>query len=522
MGDMSNPPKRSAAEVKKIMSSAGMYDPISNPLGVNVPENQRGIQIYNTSQLISQTGRNQRGELVSWGFQQPLFFLSVFQRIDIVKLCSPIFGLVTSRMQRISGLEFNIKPIRKEEDRIALELKNMKSVYMERKGMLDIESIVLKGRIVQNIRVHLPEVMPDLSNFDGAMLRWKRKIRQSASDYGNEVKDWMMEPNHGVTWQEYMKKYVFDLMTHGAASVYKQSQKNKLENFDVLPGGTVYRMKNPYFSGVDAYVQIIPGIQPQIFYSNEMMYTDYLPISAQNYGMIPLEALINNVAEKMLFDKKMADQADGTKPPEKLIIITKNLGTMGDFDNPDEIPLDKREQKRIEGKLNQPQKRGIITMSGNDAHIVDLTGENTMDLQTRRSKDIREEVALVYNMSNLEINLTGSGDTSGRATSEQQAIMDQGKGIIPILKMIENKHTKEIIPFRFGPGYMMEFVRSKNEREELQLDLMRQQTGEETVNELRERKNLERFEGEEFDKPKGSATGQVGDELNPLFTKQVE
>ncbi len=510
----------SKADVKKIIYSMPSYNPENSPFGITEPNKSRGIRVYNVAQLVNQTGRDQYGRLVNWGFQRPFFYLSTFQRIDMVKLSSPVFGVITSRMQRISGMDFDIEPVKNEEDRIASDLKNLNSIYKERAGSLEMNDLVLKSQIINNVREFLPDIMMDLSNFDGALLRWKKKIQSIHKDKGDEIKDWMMEPNQGVSWEEYIKKVVYDLMTHGGVGIYKKSEHDRLENFDTLPGGTVYKMRAPTFSAVNAYVQIVPGIEPQVFFSNELLYMEYLPISSQNHSMIPLEALINKIAESLLFDKKMADQADGTKPPEKLIIITKNLGSFGGFDNPDEIPLDLDEQTRIEEKVNEPQKRGVVTFSGNGVEVVDLTGQNTMALQTTRQKDIREEVALVFNMSNMEVNLTSSDATSGRSTAEEQAEIEQGKGITPILQMIERKHTKEIITARYGSGYMMKFRKMRNPKEEAALDLLKQQTGEETVNELRERKNLPTFDGDEFNKPKGAGAEQeLGTEMNPIITR---
>ncbi|NCN22597.1 hypothetical protein GW934_03865, partial [Candidatus Falkowbacteria bacterium] len=160
---------------------------------------------------------------------------------------------------------------------------------------------------------------------------------------------------------------------------------------------------------------------------------DYLPVSSRNYGMIPLEALIKKVTESLLFDNMMANQADGTKPPEKMVIVTEQnpFGSL-DGDDAKDIPLDVDEQKRIEQKLSQPIKNGVMTFSGNHVEVVDLTRSDSMGNQMQRQKDIREEVALVFNATNMEVNLSGSDNTSGRSTSQAQMEIEQGKGIAPI------------------------------------------------------------------------------------------
>lgn len=77
---------------------------------------KRGLEIYNLSQIISATGRDQTGKMSSWGVEQPFFFLAPMQRNDIFKLSTPVFGVVTSRMQRIASLDFEVVPLKHRED----------------------------------------------------------------------------------------------------------------------------------------------------------------------------------------------------------------------------------------------------------------------------------------------------------------------------------------------------------------------------------------------------------------------
>lgn len=511
--------------VRKSINTTPSNDILKHPLeqGIIAGRRQgRGMQVYSLASLIAQTGRDKEGRLVSWGFEQPLFYLTVQQRIEIAKMCSPVLGVVSSRMNRISNIPWNITEQKKTEDRDYQRLVELKDIHEEYGGTTQIERLIVRAKVSTEIRKVLPDVFPDLSNFNRAVMRWRNKIKNTYADKCQEAQDWLLQPNAGTSWADYVKKWVFDLLVHGAAATYKKKENNILTNFDVLPGGTVYKFKAPYFSGLNAYVQVVYGWEPQVFYEDEISYAQYLPMSGQNYSMIPLESLINKVSEFLLFDHLMAGEADGTKPPQKLVIVTNNLNPMGDFDAPQEVPFDKSEQKRIETKLNEPKKSAIITMTGNDAHLIDLTKENTMGLMTQRQKDIREEVALVFNMSNSEINLTGSEGTSGRATSETQQEIEQGKGIGPILRLLEEKITREILPLRFGSGYQMEFSKSRDEEKELRLDQLKQQTGEETVNEMRERKNLRLFDGEQFDKPQGAQPVQPGaNNMNPLFTRPI-
>lgn len=491
---------------------------------------QRAINVYSTSQLQQVTGRDKEGRLVSWGIEQPYFYLTIQQRIEIFRLSSPVFGVVTSRMNRLAGLDFNITTQKQEEDRIAIELKDQKSIYDEYQNSSGLAHLTLKALIYKDMIKYMPELMPDLSNFNNSLLRWKRRLSHINRATTDAAKNWLMEVNQGVTWEDFVKKWVLDYHIHGNAAIYKKEEGGKIENFDVLPGGTVYRIKGTTFSTIAGYVQIIPAyssyhstMQPQMYFSDEMVYSEYIPSSSRGYGMIPLEALINKISETLMFDKLMADQADGTKPPEKLIIVTDNnpYGSL-DASEKSDIPLNKDEQSRVEEKINTPTLNSIMTFSGNHAEVIDLSRENTMSIQMQRQKDIREEVALVFNMSNMEVNLTGSDDTSGRSTSEAQSEIEQGKGIAPIAKAYRTAIERGLLPYKFGTGLIFEWEKETNEREEKELDLIKLQTGELTMNEVREREGKSGF-GEEYDKPQGGRTGESGeDQFNPMYTQSVD
>ena len=482
---------------------------------------KRGITVLNTTQLVGWTGRDEQDRLQTVTGETPLFYLTLSQREEIFRLSAPIFGVVTSRMNRISSIDFTIEPTKNDEDKIADNLKNLHSLYKEYSKTTDLKFIVVKSQIVNRIKEVLIDILPDLSNFNQSLLRWRKRIMQGNSDLGNEIQAWLQQPSLGTSWTDWIKKVVFDLMIHGCVANYKQMERNKVENFDTLPGGTVYKIRNTSFGGAEAYLQAVFGFEYQLFFSDELSYRQYAPTSSHSYSFIPLEALINKIAEDMLYDRLMADQADGTKPPEKLIIITDNKNPFGDFDNNDVLPSNPDEQKRIESKVNEPRKGSIMTFSGNDAKIIDLSRENTMALQNQRQKDIRETVAMVFNMSNMEINLTGSDDTSGRNTSEAQAEIERGKGIMPILGTIESIINRDILPYRYGFGYQLKYQSMKDDVKERQLDAIKLNDGELTVNELREKYNLPIFDGDEFNKPKGTQV-PMGTELSPLFTRPIE
>jgi hypothetical protein len=321
-----------------------------------------------------------------------------------------------------------------------------------------------------------------------------------------------MQPNINDRYDEFIKKIIFDLLVHGNFAVYKEQLNGRLENMYCLPGGTVVPLKSKFVGGANAYVQVSNRMDTSmIYFSDELAYANYIPNSARAYGFIPLEALVNKIAETLLFDRLMADQADGTKPPEKMVIIAEN-SPFGDINKEYNVPINPDEQQRIEAKVNAPKKNAIMTFSGNVVQVVDLSRENTMSIQMQRQKDIREEVGLVFQATSMEMNLTGSENISGRSTAEAQREIYNSRGIKPILKLLESVFNRDIIPFRVGTGWKLEYDIGKNEIEDLDILQRKVNTGLYSVNELRmDELNEPPFPDEQFDKPTSGQQGQPPD-----------
>lgn len=480
----------------------------------------RGINVYSYTDLMGVQAIDRNGEYLSVKYDRPLFSLTVDERLEIFQSCSPVLGIVTSRMNRISALEWAVVPDKKNEDKIAEILKYKKAVYDDYIDYPDLSYQIAARQMANEIRQELPEVLPDLSNFQSALMRWKRSIQNTKQEIADRAQGWMEEPNDSCNWADFVKMQVMDLHIHGAVAEYKECNDNVLDNIYILPGGTVLPVRSEYVGGINAYVQINYGIESQIFFDDEMVFSNYIPTSARSYGYLPLESIVNKVAETLLFDRLMAEQADGTKPPEKLVVFG-NYSPFGDLGLGDNFstPVEVAEQQRIETAINESRKNAIRTLTGvGQPVILDLTRENTMATQIERQRMIREEVALIYNMSNLEINMSSSDGVSGRATSESLETIDQNKGIIPVTRIIEYGWNRKKLPYRVGPGYKIEFQISTDPLEELKYYREMVESGLYSVNEVRtEEMGRNPFRGEEFDKPKAPAGAGTGMDMPPTM-----
>jgi len=494
-----------------------------SPAGVREEEfNQRGLQVYTTSQLMGITGRTQDGSRLFGYYDQPIYYLTLDERLAIFRLCAPVNAVVTSRMNTISAMDFEVIPDKKIEDRKYDSLKKMKTVFDEYIGSNSTPHKIAALAISGEIKKTLPDILPDLSNFNSAALRWHRRNQTQKVEQAEWIRDWMMRPNSRDRYEDIIKMMVQDLMIHGSNCLYKQVVDGKLENVYCLPGGSVLPLRSKFVGGITAYAQMTNVVDdPLIYFENEVSYASYCPTSARGYGFIPLEALINAVAEILLFQQLCAEQADGTRPPEKMVIVTNN-SPFGDLDKSQSIPIPVEEQKRIEKKLNTPKKDRIVTMTGNGATIVDISKENLMAIQMMREKDLLNLVGMVFQATPMEMNLAGSDNTSGRETSETQKDTYYSRAVLPIIKILEQQWDCDILPYRFGSGWNVNYKLSKDDSEEIQKVAAKLASGAYTVNEIREFDlNFDPFPEDVYNRPSGAAKQPDGSQTSPFNMKQL-
>jgi hypothetical protein len=206
-----------------------------------------------------------------------------------------------------------------------------------------------------------------------------------------------------------------------------------------------------------------------------------------------------------MFDQRAAEMADGTRPPEKLVVMGDRT-PFGDIGKEFDVPLSKPEQRRVEQILNEQKKEALRVLTGYGMPVVvDISRADTFQFQSERQRMVREEVGLVFGASNMEMNLTGAESTSGRNSSETQERYDLYKGIYPIIQGIERFYNREVLPFRYGVGYELSFKTGLSEREKLAALREKKDSGLYSVNEIRTRDlGEDPFSGEEFDKPSGA------------------
>lgn len=467
-------------------------------------QNARGLLVYSTYDLQSIQGQNKQGEQTIVKYRIPYFTLTIEQRNLIFRNSAYIFGIVNGFMQKISSLDWNIVTDKSIEDELVIELKEWYQLASEFKQSTTIEYQVASAMYATKLKKELPDLLPDLSNFNSALLRLSKRIKKVSNEKLLEIKDWLIQPNLKETFNNFTKKFVYDLLIHGNAAIYKESgYDNLLENFYLLPGGSVYPSADfSVFDVKDMYFQYILGEQPKIYFNDEISFCRYVPSSSLEYGNVPLEALVNMILCEIYFDDRMAKTADGSKPAEKLVI----MGTTNPFGNISQefdIPSDPEEQKRLEIALSEYQKEAIKVISGfgNNLQVVDVSRADTLGIQLQYQTEVKKKIALVYGLSNIEINESDSGGASGRATSQSLETIDMNKSVIPLVNIFKEFINTDILPYRYGHGFRLDFELSKNIMEETQIDNINVANKTSAVNEIRIKRGEEPFADKKYDLP---------------------
>lgn len=493
----------------------------------NNDKNRRGLNVYHLSEIQNIAGRAKSGDMITAEVQLPVFILSPWERENLARLNSDILGILISRMNRISSLEWKVLRKVNEEDRIVETLKSFRQIFNEYDDLQNMNELVVRRKALVNIREELKDVKEDLSNFDASLRRWKRRLKRKTEESSNEIADWINHANAEDDFEEFKKKWVFDLLVHGSEAIYKQFIDGALENFYTLPGGSVYPLRGQYVGSGTGYIQMMPGYDPKIYFSDEMIFDSYVPVSARSYGLIPIEALLNKTAESLLFDRLAAERADGTKPPEKLVILGDSSKMFGDLNSINfNVPHPEAEQKRVETVVNEERKNAVRVLSGiGHPLVVDVSKADTFQQQSERQDKIKKDIALVFSATPMEMGLSGSDDVSGRSTGESQERIERERGVFPIIRIIDKTVSNKLIPFKFGSGWILEHKTGLTEAEQLKHDTMKVQSDTYSINEIREDRGDDPYPEEIYDRPRGMAqeSQQPGlNELNPLFTRETK
>lgn len=505
------------------VEKALLAESINGPQSVKIRQEWRGINVYSLSDIMAVQGRGKNGDLVHGSVEVPMYALSVRDRTEMFARTPILQGVITGRAKRISGLNWQIVHKNKHEEETVTKLKEYKEIFTEYSGSRELKDIILCAKLKNAIQQEMPDVMDNLTNFSTALRRYTSKYTRSYINRADEITEWLSTPNIHDTFEQFLQKAVIDLMVHGALAVYKETLNKRIDNIYILPGGSVFPFRSTKVGGAHAFFQMIPGIDAKMYFSDEISFLSYIPNSWQSYGTIPIEALINKIAETLMFDKLSADRADGSSPPQKIVVFGQNASPFGGITSSGfDLPDQQEEQKRIESKLNELRMNAIVTLTGVGSPLVlDISKADTFVAQQTRQDKILRDIALIYNMSNMEVNLAGGEFTSGKETSEVQNEIEKEKGIKPILMSLTNMINREILPMRFGYDYEIKFTPESSESDRVALDSKKYASGSYDVNQIRVARGDDPYEESIYDRPMGEMRKPDGSEVNPINMRNM-
>jgi hypothetical protein len=140
-----------------------------------------------------------------------------------------------------------------------------------------------------------------------------------------------------------------------------------------------------------------------------------------------------------------------------------------------------------------------------------------------REKDLLNLVGMVFQATPMEMNLAGSDQTSGRETSETQRDTYYSRAVLPLIKIVENQWNYDILPYRFGSGWNVDYKLSKDDTEEIAKVAAKIASGVYAVNEVREYDlNFDPFPEDEFNRPPGQQKQPDGSSVSPFNFKGIE
>lgn len=250
------------------------------------------------------------------------------------------------------------------------------------------------------------------------------------------------------------------------------------------------------------YSWINPQGRPIRFSPDEIMYYQMNPSSRSPYGTANLE-VIEFIVDYMI-DSAMAQSK-----------YWKNgMFIGGQIDLPEIKELDelKRQQAYYEAKLRGPKKMGKWLVTGGGATIKSIPFTPQQMQWVESQKWFAKIIFGIYRITPSELGFT---DEINRATGIQQMEIHKSKAIRPVLTLIEDMMNRQIIWKHFSKDIKFEYVMElslDDKGKQTDIDVKRLDKGLDSVNELRDRDGLEKWDNEKWDKPTGDEEEQQEEE----------
>ena len=244
------------------------------------------------------------------------------------------------------------------------------------------------------------------------------------------------------------------------------------------------------------YSWINPQGKPIQFSPDEVMYLQQYPVSREPYGMSTLE-IIEEILDYL---------SQSTVAQSKY--WTNGMFIGGQIDMPEVKDLDelKRYQAYFEAKLRGPRKFGkwLVTGGGTKVQSLPFTPQQMQWIDSQ--KWFTKIVFAVFKVAPSELGFT---EDLNRATGIQQMEIHKSKAIRPVLTLLENAFNRQIVWKYFDEELKFQYVQNLSldeKAKQADIDTKRLADGLDSVNELRDRDGLEKWDDPKYDMPIGDGS----------------
>lgn len=361
------------------------------------------------------------------------------------------------------------------------------------------------------------------------------KGKEIPDETKQEVKDFF----EAKTWKESFKRglrmAIPDMLQYDAGIFLKAfpvtayDEKGLLtpKNDKVKPTQLYARDGRSFLKDIDLYgilesywqySWINPRGIPIRFSPDEVIYLQQNPQSRNPYGISNLE-IVEEIIQYMM---------DSTLAQSKYWKNGMFIGGQIDLPEVKELSELKRYQAYFEAKLRGANKmnKWLVTGGGATVKSIPFTPQQMQWVDSQ--KWFAKMVFGVFKVTPSELGFT---EDLNRATGIQQMQIFKSGAVLPVLKILEDALNREIIWKHFSPDLMFEFTKEldlDDKTKQADIDLKHIDSGLRSINEIRDRDGLEKWEDEKFDLPKDDGMGgeeepmDDGFDWNSLFEPEEE
>ena len=361
-----------------------------------------------------------------------------------------------------------------------------------------------------------------------AKARWNISPDEEGDDVPEseikEVEDFFKSRKWSDSFREVLRITLPDMLHYDAGVILKAYESKAYdEQWNLKDGGKGYKpvelyardgrsfMKDTDLTGnlwgYWQYSWFNPQGKPTWFSPNEVLYLQLNPQSRSPYGISNLEIIEREVTY-------LKDSTEAQTKYWKNGLFVGGVIRMPEVKDINEI---KRYQKYYESKLKGAENYNKWIVAGGDA---DFQTQPFTPQQMQWLDSQKWFAKLVFSVFRVTPSELGFTEDLNRATGAQQMQIYKSEAIMPILELLEEIINREIVWKDFSERVKFTFEKEfdlDDSRKQAEIDSIRLNMGLNSINELRDRDGLQKWDDEQYDLPMHHQEEQEGGEEEQGF-----